>query len=48
MLLPLRKTGISFLARRKADIEFRILEKRIKFGDAENGAPFDSVVVIIR
>ncbi len=48
MLLPLRKTGVSFLARRKADIEFRILEKRLHFSNAELGAPFDSVVAVIK
>jgi len=48
MLLPLRKTGISFLARRKADIEFRIIEERLHFSGAKLGAPFDSVVAVIR
>lgn len=32
MLLPLRATGIVFLAKRKANIEFRIVVERLVFG----------------
>ena len=32
MLLPLRATGIVFLAKRKANIEFRIIVERLVFG----------------
>lgn len=47
-LLPLRGTALRFLVKLKEDVEFRLLEKRLKFGDAENGAPFDSVVAVMK
>jgi len=55
-LLPLRSTALRFLVklqakkenRLEAKLEFRILEKRLHFGDAENGAPFDSVIAILQ
>jgi hypothetical protein len=47
-LLPLRATALRFLIKLEKDVEFRLLEKRLKFGDAVNGAPFDSVVAILQ
>ena len=47
-LLPLRGTALRFLVKLKEDIEFRLLEKRLIFGDAKNGAPFDSVVAVMK
>ena len=47
-LLPLRGTALRFLIKLKKDVEFRLLEKRLKFGDAKDGAPFDSVVAILK
>ncbi len=46
-LLPLRATSLRFLIKLKKDVEFRLLEKRIMFGDAVNGAPFDSVIAVL-
>ncbi len=46
-LLPLRGTALRFLVKLDENTEFRLLEKRLKFGSAENGAPFDSVVAIL-
>jgi len=46
-LLPLRGTALRFLVKLDENVEFRLLEKRLKFGSAENGAPFDSVVAIL-
>jgi len=47
-LLPLRATAMRFLIKLDAGVEFRLLEKRLHFGDAENGAPFDSVIAILQ
>lgn len=47
-LLPLRATALRFLVKLDENIEFRVLEKRLVFGDAENSAPFDSVVAILQ
>ncbi len=46
-LLPLRGTALRFLVKLEENTEFRLCEKRLKFGDSENGAPFDSVVAIL-
>jgi len=47
-LLPLRATAMRFLIKLDKGVEFRLLEKRLHFGDAENGAPFDSVIAILQ
>ena len=47
-LLPLRGTALRFLVKLDENTEFRLLEKRLKFGSAENGAPFDSVIAILK
>lgn len=47
-LLPLRGTALRFLVKLDENIEFRLLEKRLKFGTAELGAPFDSVIAILK
>jgi len=47
-LLPLRATALRFLVKKTEKVEFRILEKRLMFGDAVNGAPFDSVIAILQ
>jgi len=45
-LLPLRNNpGFKFLKSKGA--EFRLCDKRLKFSDADTGAPFDSVVAIL-
>lgn len=52
-LIPLRNSDY-FKTLRKIGAEFRLCERRIKFGDADNsstnadGAPFDSVIAIIQ
>jgi len=46
-LLPLRGTALRFLVKLNKNVEFRLLEKRLVFGDADNGAPFDSVIAIL-
>lgn len=53
-LIPLRNSTY-FKMLRKMGAEFRLCEKRIKFGDADssssndnNGAPFDSVIAILQ
>jgi len=46
-LLPLRATAVRFLIKIYEKVEFRLLEKRMIFGDAKNGAPFDSVICIL-
>ncbi len=47
MLLPFRNSG-SMRWLRKVDAEIRLCDKRLKFGDAEEVAPFDSMVGIIK
>lgn len=47
-LLPLRATALRFLIKLNKNVEFRLLERRLMFGDAENGAPFDSVIAILQ
>jgi site-specific DNA-methyltransferase (adenine-specific) len=47
-LLPLRASALRFLIKIKKDVEFRLLLRRVFFGDAVNGAPFDSVVAILQ
>jgi len=47
-LLPLRGTALRFLVKLDENIEFRLLEKRLVFGNEVNGAPFDSVVAILQ
>lgn len=46
-LLPLRSTALRFLIKLKKDVEFRLLEKRVIFGTAVNGAPFDSIIAVL-
>ena len=52
-LIPLRNSDY-FKTLRKANAEFRLCDRRLKFGDHDNsasnaaGAPFDSVIAIIR
>jgi len=46
-LLPLRATALRFLVKLDTNVEFRLLEKRLKFGNAINGAPFDSVIAVL-
>jgi len=53
-LIPLRNSDY-FKTLRKIGAEFRLCEKRLKFGDADNsantddnGAPFDSVIAILK
>jgi len=49
LLLPLRATAVRYLIREfHKQVEFRLLEERLKFGKAELGAPFDSVVAILQ
>ena len=45
-LLPLRGSALKFLVKLHEKTEFRLLEKRLYFGNAEDGAPFDSVIAI--
>lgn len=45
-LLPLRATALKFLVKLHEKTEFRLLERRLIFGDAKDGAPFDSVIAI--
>lgn len=48
-LLPLRATALRYLIRNfHKQVEFRLLIDRVHFGDAELGAPFDSVVAILK
>ena len=47
-LLPLRGTALKFLVKLHEKTEFRLLEKRLKFGNAKDGAPFDSIVAIFK
>jgi len=53
-LVPLRNSDY-FKRLRRYGAEFRLCEKRLRFGDADNsaktknaGAPFDSVVAILK
>ena len=45
-LLPLRGTALRFLVKLHEKTEFRLLERRLIFGDEKDGAPFDSVIAI--
>jgi len=47
LLLPFRNSG-SMRWLRKIGAEIRLCDKRLKFGDAEDVAPFDSMIGIIR
>lgn len=47
-LLPSRTGTDWFMFLMNKGAEFRINRGRLKFGDADTGAPFDSIVVILR
>ena len=47
LLIPFRNSKwFQFLRRKGA--EFRLCDKRLKFSDAKEGAPFDSVIAILK
>jgi len=48
-LLPFRASAVRYLIKHfHKKVEFRLLIDRVRFGTAENGAPFDSVVAILK
>jgi len=48
-LLPFRATAVRYLVRQfHKKVEFRLLDDRVHFSGAELGAPFDSVIAVLR